>query len=88
MWKSVARHTAIQVALFLAVLANPALADEKSPWFGSADQQPFQLEISETVTVSSAVDHLQTGSLCQPEACAQPSAPAKSGTAAGGSPQN
>jgi hypothetical protein len=34
--------------LFLCLQASLACADDLSPWFGSADQKPFRIDVTET----------------------------------------
>ena len=59
------------LVLVFLVLAGPAMADDVSPWFGSNDQTPFQLQSDGTDAVTDVqhgmLDH--TGSQGQ-EGCA------------------
>jgi hypothetical protein len=58
-----------KVFVLLALLSSPAAAEDLSPWFGSTDQQPFQLSADgsgldanvDTASTSAATDapHLQ-----------------------------
>jgi hypothetical protein len=82
---------AIRAALFLALFSGPALATNISPWFGSTDQQPFQLDTNTMMAVKSDADPMQTGSLsqpdCLPKTCAEAPKPAIKGGVSGGAPQ-
>jgi hypothetical protein len=62
----------MEIALVAVILstATPALASELSPWLGSADQIPFQLDPTTMVAVTFAADPLQTGSLSKPSCLA------------------
>jgi hypothetical protein len=58
----------MRITITLAMLAGltltvpPTHAAELSPWLGSADQIPFQLDPVTMVAVTFAADPLQTGS--------------------------
>jgi hypothetical protein len=83
------RSTALAAAL---LLGQPASATELSPWMGSDDQSPFQLDPVTMVAVTFAADPLQTGSLtkapCQPMGCTLPPKAAIEMTTDSGSPRN
>jgi hypothetical protein len=76
----------------IVLLVQPASATELSPWMGSDDQSPFQLDPVTMVAVTFAADPLQTGSLtkapCQPTGCTLAPKPAIEIPTASGSPQN
>jgi hypothetical protein len=84
-------NLAIRAALCVTLFSAPVLAKDVSPWFGSTDQQPFQLDTNTMMAVKSDADPMQTGSLsqldCLPETCAQAPKPAKEGMVSGGAPQ-
>jgi hypothetical protein len=66
-------------------------AAELSPWMGSADQIPFQLDPVTMVAVTfAAADPLQTGSTgaCPPRGCTVQPKPAMASEAAIRAPQN
>jgi hypothetical protein len=71
--------------------AMPVMAAEPSPWLGSIDQTPFQLDPVTMVAVTTAGDPLQTGSLshspCLPKSCVTTPVPASNATATGSAPQ-
>ncbi len=76
-----------------AFLASPSVsAAELSPWLGSTDQSPFQLDPHTMVAVTFAADPLQTGSTtklpCQAEGCTAHPKAAKPPVTAAGTPQN
>ncbi len=79
------------VLTVLVLSAAPVLAAELSPWLGSTDQTPFQLDPTTMVAVTFAADPLSTGSLsklsCLSKGCANVINPARITTAAGGAPQ-
>jgi hypothetical protein len=56
----------ITATLFLCLQASLAFADDISPWFGSADQQPFRIEASTAETI--ATDQTATNST-EPAPC-------------------
>jgi hypothetical protein len=91
MSKLLSKSLAIRAALSLALLSAPALANDVSPWFGSTDQQPFQLDTNTMMAVKSDTDQMQTGSLslpdCPSKTCAQAPKPATKGVVSGGAPQ-
>jgi hypothetical protein len=68
------RHLLLWATL-LATVAIPVhvIAAEPSPWFGSSEQVPFQLDASTKVAVTFAADPLQTGATseapCLPGGC-------------------
>lgn len=70
---------------------SPAMAAELTPWLGSADQTPFQLDPNTMVAVTFAADPSQTGSLsaapCPPKGCVHAMGAAKSTSVATGVPQ-
>lgn len=84
----------IRLSLICASLlfCQQATASELSPWLGSDDQAPFQLDPNTMVAVTFAADPLHTGStvaaLCEPAGCALHPKAAKDETAANGTPQN
>jgi len=60
----------ISAFLFHALgLAGIAQAAELSPWLGSAEQAPFQLDTDTMIAVSTVNDPLQTGSLSSIDKC-------------------
>ncbi len=78
MEKHVSLPTLIRLSLLSAVLLlSPVVnAAELSPWLGSQEQAPFQLDPNTMVAVTFAADPLYTGSTaaapCQPTGCALP----------------
>ncbi len=82
---------AIRAALCLALFLAPALANDVSPWFGSSNQQPFQLDTNTMMAVKSDADPMQTGSFSRPfclsETCAEAPKPATKCAVSGGAPQ-
>jgi hypothetical protein len=83
----------ILIAAGLALSCQAGHAVELSPWMGSADQTPFQLDPITMVAVTYAgADPMQTGStgavLCRPQGCAAVQKPAMASVAAGRAPQN
>ena len=76
---------------FSLCLASPAMAADPSPWLGSTDQMPFQLDPVTMVAVTTAGDPLETGSLsakpCLPESCATAPKSATKAVATGSTPQ-
>jgi hypothetical protein len=70
----------------------PAIAAELSPWFGSQDQTPFQLDPVTMVSVTFAADPLQTGSTdkikCLPPGCIPVPGAATNEPVGAGVPQN
>jgi hypothetical protein len=91
MLKLNSKKLAIRTALCLALFSVPAIANDVSPWFGNADQQPFQLDTNTMMAVTTNADPLQTGSLsqrdCLPETCALVPKPATNSLVSGGAPQ-
>jgi hypothetical protein len=91
-------QTVIRISLCVMALSTlpTAKAAELSPWLGSADQLPFQLDPQTMLAVTFAADPLQTGSLgrtaqpdlCLPTGCVESRKTAKSSPAAIGVPQN
>jgi hypothetical protein len=87
------RHSLLATVILLIPTANAA---ELSPWMGSDEQAPFQLDPNTMVAVTFAADPLHTGSIstapCKPETessgCIQPSKTAKTPPADSGTPQN
>jgi hypothetical protein len=81
----------MMLTAFCLGMATPVMAGEPSPWLGSGDQTPFQLDPVTMVAVTTAGDPLQTGSLsfvpCLPESCANTGIPASNATATGSDPQ-
>lgn len=79
------------VLTVLALSALPVMAAELSPWLGSPDQSPFQLDSITMIAVPLAADPMSTGSLtkppCQSEGCVKLISPAKTKAAAGSAPQ-
>jgi hypothetical protein len=75
------------------VLYSPvAVAAEPSPWLGSDEQAPFQLDPNTMVAVTFAADPLHTGSTtkapCDLAGCTLPPKTAITPPADSGSPQN
>jgi hypothetical protein len=81
-------RAAIRIGFCICLVGSPAAAAEMSPWFGSADQQPFQIETTGEVDVSHNTDLMQTGSLCPSKTCAEPTNTAKRDAVGGDAPQN
>jgi hypothetical protein len=83
----------LRIALTAVALLMPlpAMAAELSPWLGSADQTPYQLDPHTMVAVTFASDPLQTGSLskvvCDPLSCTATPTSANRAPAVGGAPQ-
>jgi hypothetical protein len=67
------RMSVLGLVVFLATAASAA---EPSPWLGSDEQAPFQLDPITMVAVTFAADPLHTGSTtsapCKPTGCALP----------------
>jgi hypothetical protein len=84
----------IRIILAGLVIAgtSPAMATQLSPWLGSADQTPFQLDPTTMVAVTFAADPLQTGSMskapCHTEGCVPAPKTASDGAVVDGAPQN
>jgi hypothetical protein len=76
---------------FALAAAAAAQAAELSPWLGSEDQIPFQLDPVTMVAVTFAADPLQTGSVskapCLPETCLTGTNTATEASNAIGAPQ-
>ena len=91
MLKLLSKTLAIRAALCLALFSAPALATDVSPWFGSTDQQPFQLDTNTMMAVKSDADRIQTGSLSRPDClsktCALAPKTAIKNVVSGGAPQ-
>ena len=91
MLKRNSKILAIRAALCLALFSAPALATDVSPWLGSTDQQPFQLDTNTMMAVKSDADPMQTGSLsrpfCKSETCVEAPKPATKSAVSGGAPQ-
>jgi hypothetical protein len=72
---STAMRLAIRTLLLCTLVAMPtaASAAELSPWLGSDDQTPFQLDPNTMIAVTFAADPLHTGTLasatCLPDSC-------------------
>jgi hypothetical protein len=83
-----------RVLMLLAAIAVPgsAQAAELSPWLGSADQLPFQLDPTTMVAVTFAGDPLQTGTTakapCPPATCLTGADTARTWGRAADLPQN
>jgi hypothetical protein len=77
---------------FVLILTTSANAAELSPWMGSDDQAPFQLDPNTMVAVTFAADPLHTGSttsaLCESTGCTLPPKAAIEKETARGTPQN
>ena len=75
----------------LALSSTASQAVELSPWMGSEDQIPFQLDPTTMVAVTFAADPLQTGSIrkraCPKQGCVLATKPAKGPVAAEITPQ-
>ncbi len=56
---------AVVLGLQGATLPSEARADELSPWFGSADQQPFRIDF--TASGSTLTDPTLTNSTAKPD---------------------
>lgn len=69
---AVIRPFAIRTMLAVGILgfASTGFADQLSPWLGSADQTPFQLDPVTMVAVTFAADPLHTGTV-KPAPCPQ-----------------
>ena len=82
----------IRASLLSLSFTLPTQAAELSPWMGSNEQTPFQLDPNTMVAVTFAADPLQTGSTsklpCDPKTCATDMKAARSLKAARGTPQN
>jgi hypothetical protein len=87
-------NTLIRTLALACVLFAPfaAGAAELSPWFGSEDQTPFQLDPVTMVAVTFAADPLQTGStdkiICLPPGCIPVPGAATNAPVGAGVPQN
>jgi hypothetical protein len=86
------KSTGAVLLISSAFLALPVAAAELSPWMGSTDQSPFQLDPVTKVAVTFAADPLQTGSLsalpCKSVGCALPPEAAKQQNTRDGASQN
>jgi hypothetical protein len=91
MWKTILHRPAIRASLCMGLLSAPATATELSPWLGSNDQTPFQLDANTMLAVTAETDALSTGSLatlaCVSKGCVQLVKPATNGVVSGGAPQ-
>jgi hypothetical protein len=84
--------TTLAAAAISVFAGSAAHATELSPWMGSADQVPFQLDPATMVAVTfAAADPLQTGTTaklaCATPHCITPPEPAKDESKAGRAPQ-
>jgi hypothetical protein len=82
----------IVAGLAMGCVVCSAHAAELSPWFGSNDQTPFQLDPDSMAAVNPAADVLQTGSVdkapCPTTGCIHLPEPAIQPKTAEGTPQN
>ncbi len=85
------RTTRIMLMAFSLNMSTAVIAAEPSPWLGSADQSPFQLDPATMLAITGSGDALQTGSLsqvaCLPTGCITSPDPASNDTASGKAPQ-